>query len=253
MLPPEGGEVVVRPTNREFLPSRHGFAFRNSFTGSPIPRSIRETAAGTFVERLARRAADVPERFGLCGGMSAAAADFFLARVPIPPDQEPPAPDSPLYDYLQQRQQESLGDLAVLSLKFMQWMQLPDLSETGPSTGGLSSAELGAIRERLDAGELLPIGLVYVRAGEGRPWDNHQVLAYGVEAGEAGEVRVRVYDPNAPGDDAAVIVVKPAAAQADGSAQVTAVQRFGSKRERVVRGFFAMPYARREPPRDGPG
>jgi hypothetical protein len=190
----------------------------------------------------------VPERFGLCGGMSAAAADFFLAHTPIPQDQSPPPPDSPLYDYLQRRQQDSLGDLALLSLKFMHWMQLPDLAEQGESTGALAAAELDAIRQRLEDGHLVPLGLVYVRVGEGRPWENHQVLAYGWVAGEGGVERIRVYDPNTPGNDAVVIEVKPAAAQVDGTTQVSAVQRFGHTRERPVRGFFAMPYSRREPP-----
>ncbi len=55
----------------DFRPSLHGFRFTNHFTGSPLPFSL-----GGLEKHL-----NLPNDFGLCGGMSFAAADFFLAEI----------------------------------------------------------------------------------------------------------------------------------------------------------------------------
>ena len=58
-----------QPSAKDFKPSVHGFHFRNNFSGSPLPSGLG------FLNSLV----STPSQFGLCGGMSAAAADFFIA------------------------------------------------------------------------------------------------------------------------------------------------------------------------------
>src|SRR4051812_37428544 len=82
----------------DFRPSLHGFAFRNDFQGSPLPINLGS----------AERALKPPSHYGLCGGMSSAAADFYLAGCPIPIHATPPAHGTPLYTYLYTRQSASL-------------------------------------------------------------------------------------------------------------------------------------------------
>jgi hypothetical protein len=58
--------------------------------------------------------------------MSAAAADYFLARMPVPTDSKAPARGSSLYTYLYSRQAASLGPMGAMALKYGEWMKLSD-------------------------------------------------------------------------------------------------------------------------------
>jgi hypothetical protein len=40
---------------------------------------------------------------GVCGGMAFAVRDYFEVRRPVPPDDEPPAPGTPLFNYIADR------------------------------------------------------------------------------------------------------------------------------------------------------
>ncbi|MFN0130921.1 MAG: hypothetical protein ACKVW3_00060 [Phycisphaerales bacterium] len=100
----------LAPSLAEFRPSLHGFRFVNSFTGSPLPFGLGK----------AEKSLNVPNRFGLCGGMSFAAADFFLAARPRPDARQPPTQGDPLYNFLYGRQVVSLGTMGVMAAKFME-------------------------------------------------------------------------------------------------------------------------------------
>ncbi|MDX2131949.1 MAG: hypothetical protein SFY69_07855 [Planctomycetota bacterium] len=224
------------PAREAFRPSVHGLRFVNRFSGSPLPDALRGSSLA--------RGKVVPAEFGLCGGMSLLVADYYLAGQRPPDDTTPPAPGTPLYDAIAARQLESFGEGGVMVLAFRRWMSLPDDGGADEeSTASLTRAELAGILRRLDRGELVPLGLVYVRSRTnsrapqsrvGVLWQNHQVLAYGYEPGEAG-VRVRVYDPNYPGDDGVVIA----------PAQGVWERRTGTGKVTRVRGFFPMPYEAR--------
>jgi hypothetical protein len=217
----------------EFRPSEHGFRFVNSFRGSPLP-----VALGRFERRL-----NVPERFGLCGGMCFAAADYFIAGRSLAeelPQKEAPVRGVPLYDYLYARQAASLAPLAVMFAKFVEWMDLPEEGEDG--THERTMAELRSIAAGIEAGEPVLLGLVLVSSADGgEPWRNHQVLAYGVERGDEGAVRaLRVYDPNYPERDDVAIRWCGDEARWD---------RLVPERSQTrVRGFFRMHYEPVEPP-----
>lgn len=213
----------IRPP---FLPSVHGFRFVNQFRGSPLPPSLRR------FERFLGNA--IPARFGLCGGMSALAADLYLAQTPPPDELNPPAEGTPLYAAIYNRQIDSFGPAFGLVSTLIAWMGLPD---KGP--GGLehkTALELDAIQTRLDAGTLTQLCLVFGRLdGRTKPWDNHQVLAYAFEHASENRTIVRIYDPNFPGDDTARLVF-------DRTPDGWSCVRDTRKGRTLVRGVFVAPY-----------
>lgn len=273
-VPPESAPVAPPATHRsssEFVPSIHGFGFRNVFTGSPLPESLR----GIGIEELVK----APTRYGKCGGMSAAAADFFLCRMDVPTTTKPPADGTPLFAYISKRQIDSLGTLAVMTGKFMEYMRLPDRSASGPSAASLTAATIAPLLTRLEAGELVPLGLVYVAAAAapqgapkpdapatpqpstvanpriGKLWENHQVLAF-ASPGQQDQwnrehtARIRIYDPNFPGNDDVVISVTLAPSQPGQPQEALCEQLVGTGRTIPVRGVFTMPYEHHTPPAD---
>jgi hypothetical protein len=232
-----------------FLPSKHGFAFRNAFKGSPLPAVLRNAESGPLNAVKSSVSAGLPSEYGLCGGMSLAAADFYLSGLKAEHGKTVPEHGSALYEYLYQRQTDSMGQWGVMALKFWKWMGLPDRSKSGESTAHLSAMELPTIVACLKARQLLPIGLVYTSQAEGgKLWENHQVLAYGIVEREDGVVDLRIYDPNFPGDDECIVRVTPIG-KSDKPTEVTAERITGKGAQKKVRGFFAMPYEPRIPPK----
>ena len=249
------GPVAGPATTRsfaDFRPSKHGFSFVNSFEGSPI------AIAGIEVRGFG------PSSYGICGGMSAAAADLYLAGRPIPMRADAPRRPEPLFTFLSRRQMDSLGEGMAQAARFSRWMGYSDDSSGG--TMALSLGELSAIIAGLDAGRGVPVGLVLVnRGGEhrgasrrGAVWDNHQVLAFAAARGQggAGTVDVRIYDPNHPGNDGVVLRFEPVIVGHELSALGLSVPVLGvktrlvvsAKRTSPVRGIFAMPYSPARPP-----
>lgn len=212
----------------EFRPSRDGFAFVNSFSGSSLPIDLGAAAEISL---------GLPRRFGLCGGMSSAAVDYFIAGAPVPASTRPPARGTPLYNYLYQRQTASMGPSGAMALKFLEWMRLPDDGPDG--CRARTAAELPAIRVALERGEPVIIGLVLTSAARHQePWNNHQVLAYAISSRTAAAApqEIRIYDPNFPGRDDVVIRIS-------GDPGEPVCSRVAGRRETVVRGFFRMPYS----------
>lgn len=241
--PPAAPAPPAAPKAADFLPSRHGFHFRNSFSGQALPKSLR----GLGLEKQIK----LGDRYGLCGGMSASAADYFLSGTPVPADTTPPKDGTPLYDYIYQRQTDSLGPLAVMAAKFIRWMSLPDRSTAADveSTASLTAAELPSVLSRLSKGELIPLGLVYRAAGPGqKPWENHQVLAFASSA-DGDLTTIRIYDSNYPNRDDVTIrcTTRPAQPPPGPPREVTCEERLGDHHVIPVRGFFPMPYQPKVP------
>lgn len=227
------------------LPSTDGFRFVNHFESSPLPAI--ENGLGIHLNA-----------YGLCGGMSFAAADLFLSHRPRPDATTPPPAGSPLYDYIYRRQTESLGGLAVEGLRFAQWMALPEGTIAG--TNRRTYDQLAAARAALDSGHLAVLGLVYVGDKDREPvWNNHQVLAFGYRA-DGESTSLRIYDPNYPGRDDVTIRATPTTVGAIDAPELPggrlelpgiACRQFVGRRDlRPVRGFFVMPYSPAVPPTD---
>jgi len=212
-------------------------------------------------------AAGVPQHYGLCGGMSFAAADLFLAGRARPEAASPPARGTGLFAYITRRQTESFGPGFTEPAKFGRWMAAPDGGSVGARA--MTAPELERALSLLDAGRPVVLGLVHNRhpsnaraeGPTGALWDNHQVLAYAHSTPAPGSVALHVYDPNFPGEDGARVVCEirvqgVGLGQPAGTAVgvpllmpgIGAALTTPRSRAKLVRGFFVMPYERAEPP-----
>lgn len=223
-----------------FLPSRHGFAFTNSWPSAPgVQLSTRLGRVG--VGNAAR---------GLCGGMVFAALDYWHAGIRPPAAR--PAPGSPLYRYVVRRLIQSWRIPRGVA-RYYGWMNLPDADSPVSLRGrrlltrrGVAwrtvAAEWPRVRASLDAGIPAVLGLVTeASANPARLGRNHQALAFGY-ALSGSEVILRVYDPNSGQHDGIGIAF-------DVSSPSRAVTfRHNMNLGRPVRGFFAVTYSPAVPP-----
>jgi len=250
VVPVEPEQITARaPVGRcSFRPSRHGFKFANYFTlpsaiTSPLSRLGISVGSGAY---------------GLCGGMSFAAADFFSFRRPIPSTTAVPPLGSRLYNKLLARQIDSLKlrplvlrGLSVIPLpvpppgfaapvmKFWRWMGLPDRGRG--SIAEKTASEVVTINAILRRGRFAVFGLVLVNRS-GSLTDNHQVLAYCMTQPAPNKFTYAIYDPNHPLRDDIRIEVQIVGGEAQA---VHVVPAAGSATGTPIRGFFNMPYTPR--------
>jgi hypothetical protein len=182
-----------------FLPSLHGFRFANHWPAGPT------VTFGPFDPRILGIG---DASTGLCGGMVTTARDLFEAGIAPPTDTDPPANGSPRFRAIVRRQVESLDWLRT-PLRFFDLqafrpdppMGLSSLLHREPPRVVAIRDEWPKIRADIDAGHAPILGLI--RTPSSSPRDltrNHQVLAYAYDE-DAGGFRIRIYDPNRPGDD----------------------------------------------------
>jgi hypothetical protein len=241
-----------KPSIANFQPSRHGFQFKNDFRGSPLPDGLQTLGA----------ALGAPDHFGLCGGMSAAAADLFLAGRPAPALSAVPGRESPLFQYLYRRQVNSMGPGFLAAPMYALWGRLPDGGPLG--TRALTQPQLSRIAATLREGRPAVVGLVLVDR-RGKPWDNHQVLATRVSSLSASTTQIAVYDSNYPGNDGLALrctraivgfvdypgpltIRVPVLGTRVSLVQAEPSPARGPRRELPVRGFFDMGYQPARPP-----
>ncbi len=204
---PNGSTVhfTVRPageTLTDFLPSRDGFIFTNQWDDTPYSLP---PLRGSFVDAKFGNADN-----GLCGGMTYAALDYFLAGMEIPQDMAAPQGEGvPLFNYLVERLFASFDlDTVSLIMKLANPIY-PDSDENALSTLGLANGRAAVMahqewpitRADIDAGRPSPMVVITVKTlNPGELGKCHQVLAYGY-AVHGHQVTLRVYDPNSPLDD----------------------------------------------------
>jgi hypothetical protein len=205
-----------------FRPSRHGFAFANSWPPGPAI-SISTPGGRIGIGNAA---------LGLCGGMVFAALDYWHAGRQPPADL--PAPGTPLYRFIVRRLLQSWR-LPGGVLRYYLGM----LAADDDLAGRTISRQWPRIKALLDRGQPAALGVVTVASANpfllGR---NHQVLAYGYRQAGA-EVTLLVYDPNSGPDDA--VTVRFSTATPGAVAHNIAVSW-------PVRGFFLTRYSPAEPP-----
>jgi hypothetical protein len=183
----------------DFLPSRHGFAFTNSWPSQP--GIVLPLPGGSLGIGNAAR--------GLCGGMVFAAVDYWQAGI-VPPVARP-AGGTPLYRFIVRRLIDSWHIPAGVGRYYL-WMNLPDGDYRLDIPGGARSPRRGVrrltfeqewprIRASIDAGQPAALGVVTMASQwPGVLGRNHQVLAYAyVLSGSV--VTLSVYDPNSGPDD----------------------------------------------------
>lgn len=211
-----------------FLPSVHGFPFGNYWDpGTPVIEV--PTPLGTIPIGDAHG--------GVCGGMVFAAADYFTFGLTVPQEKDV------VFKYFCKRLLES-WHLPFGVLKYYDWQRRPTASTTIAGvrlidgTARLTATvEWPKVKAALDAGNLAPLGLVIAEGLNPKDMGHHhQVLAYAYETrGEA--IAIKVYEPNYPGDDDALLLLTP-----DENAPV-----IHSREGAVIRGFFLTEYEPHEP------
>jgi hypothetical protein len=176
-----------------FTPGGDGFHFINSWPSEP---DIVMTVP-PFGQVAIGEASN-----GLCGGMVFAVRDFFEARLPIVPDTVQPAGQSPLFNYIVGRLIDSFNIPGGV-LEYFSWMNTPD-HDTGiwlATRHGVAwmtiEQEWPVIRSTIDSGHPCPLGLVTVQSVDpAQLGKNHQVMAYAYGLDDAGNLTIKVYDPN---------------------------------------------------------
>lgn len=201
------GDPIVVPG---FLPSRNGLHFANGWAPGPTIRF------GAFDPR---RLGIGDAKDGLCGGMCWYVRERFERGLPVPPDRVAPANGSPLFRAIVRRQILSLGWLTV-PWRFWRAASMPPDALARRSL----EVEWPRIREGLDAGRLVVVGLV--RHHGPSPFEltkDHQVLAWGYSADPTtGAATLHIYDPNHPDRDDVTVTLSP-----DGLAQSTGERLVG--------------------------
>ncbi len=168
------GSDAAREPRREwtirtaFEPSLYGWRLANRFRWGPRGRWT----------------------YGLCGGLCYAALDHWAQGRPVPPAYDPARLRSRTLGYLRRRQAASM-DLRHLC-KLARWLLMSDAT-VAQKVFAEVVPELQAV---LEEGRPVPLMLVRTR-GLARPWNNHQVVAYGCSCDAVtGTMRLQVYDPN---------------------------------------------------------
>ena len=191
-------------TTSTFAPQGAGFAsqgfdFVNQFTNN----AFTLTVDGYHL--------DFEHTYGLCGGMTYAALDTYLAgngtttlegsqtgSLSVGAGLLSPPESGPLFDYLYTRQLNSLEASNFSAVREMLHMMLLDPFESQRERE--TSHYFGGITRSIDAGQPVPLLLVEALSPS-QVFDNHQVLATGYfyRGGPQGQLVVQVYDPNFPG------------------------------------------------------
>jgi hypothetical protein len=223
-----------------FRPSKHGFAFTNSWPSQPAV--VRRTPFGDLTLGNAAR--------GLCGGMVFAALDYWHAGVPAP--EQRPAANTAAYQHIVDRLVDSWHIPAGVA-QYYQWMNLPD-ADTGFDVLGRRvlverglawrtvSVQWRQIRKDLDQGTPVALGVVTVGSADPRDLGlNHQVLACGYDVAGS-TVTLTVYDPNRGRRDDTVVRFDTRNPQR----RITFEHTLGLRRP--VRGFFRTAYTIARPP-----
>jgi hypothetical protein len=240
------GTAALKTSQREYrlpdrlekklIPSQHAFKFVNSFSGFFLPFAVPILGLG-----------NPNSVYGLCGGMSASALDFFLNNRAIPADTKVPENGNPIQRYLYKRQLDSLGRLGEVVFRFSDWMGLPDSTPHG--TQKRTQDEFEKIRTRLNQFTPVPIGLLYVKWSDtNQVWQNHQVLALGYTRDSQQHIKIQIYDPNYPLRDD-VFIEAERVPVGNGVFGLQCQQRIGSSSKKLY-AFFAMPYQPVIPPED---
>ena len=236
---PHANYALPEVLPQQFMPSKNGWKFVNAFSGYFLPFGLPTLP---FL-------GNPSSVYGLCGGMSAAALDMFLANRAIPNVTAVPQNGTPIQRYLFQRQMDSFGTLGSLLVRFAEWMGLPDGGANG--TQKLTADEFTKnIKPRLDNFTPTPIGLQYVKWSDSREvWLNHQVLAYRYEKTAEGKWLIYICDPNFPTREDIRIEAQPVDLGA-GLSGLSCVQRIGSDQTKKLYGFCEMSYQPTIPPAD---
>jgi hypothetical protein len=167
-----------------FNPVEHGFAFANAFTN----HLVHVPALGL----------DVATR-GRCGGMAFASLDYWHNGLAVPDSSTLPVDGTLVADYVMARMNDSAIANAAKNVQFLLTPDNPTWLQGIGVARQTREQEYPRLKQALDAGTPVPIGIVQAR-DVGSLGNDHQVVAYGYE--DLGRYsHVYIYDNNAPGQE----------------------------------------------------
>lgn len=200
-----------------FVPSSHGFHFRNGF--SVVPKFLRPI---------------FDPKMGFCGGMCWATLDRYIAGEPIPSTTTTPLPGSALYKELFWRQMDTTASWRWL--KTITWQNTSDKKLTQLTR----KQEWPKVKKSIDQGIPITLCLIQSRPIIGIPTCNHQALAVGyrIDLTSTHEpIYLNIYDSNRPDKDTATLYMTGKGTNDSWKTYVPNTE--DSKR---LRGFFVIPY-----------
>lgn len=252
-----------------FRPQTDGFAFINAWTfdiaeQEQLQKALQSALSGTRSSLMGSLVGQttkhlfptlhpwivraLPPTYGLCGGMAAAALDYYRISVKVPRGRD--VRDLPTYDtsegtmlrsFLLRRQLESM---ALNFPKLLLWMgilhsDLPFIDIDGPPCLlRHSMLEWVDLKTHIDKGSPWPLMLVGATMN---PFHNHQVLAYGYDDPGDGTGTIYIYDMNGPDREHTIAL--------DFRQELLQAEESCSNTDRgALRGFFCNVYVQREPP-----
>jgi len=209
---------------RGFKPSVHGFEFPNIF-------KLKLDVPIMFLPKFSTV-------FGLCGGMSLTAADFYTHQSSLTRVGKVPANGSTLFNHLFSQQLRSFGESFIYVGKFFTWWMLQSTLQVQQT----SLQEWSKLKKLLDQGKPTTLGLVYVDSGTGKLWDNHQILAYDYEQASPTELYINIYDPNYPKRDDVFIkaTLNTVSTSTRKVNRLVCEQHVPDSRVKTIRGFFVI-------------
>ena len=235
----------------DFIPSRDGFGFVNSFKPYDPPVSFPDWLGLRRIEGV----------YGLCGGMSSGAYDFRLARQTNPNAfnirnyPSIPKTGTSLHRFLVRRALDTFGTAGSMLGKVGEWTLLPDVGPAGVQK--LTLDELPNTLQKLDYGQCVVTTLIYVSAPDlkalpGQLSNNHQVLAYGYRQPTPDSYEIQIYDCNFPNRDGIVLQAKRVQVGTQNGQPVFGIathEIVPGEMDKNVRGFFEMNYHPALPPK----
>jgi len=252
-----------------FKPEVHGFAFNNTWNlDLPSIQAFKWLAASTLalssVSLLSQRTDRKQRRtflaistlttlvlfafsnrtrsfrFGLCGGMSFSAVDYFRSGKTLPRGVEGLHPTSQsaegntIRHYIWKR---ALQSLQANTMTFLKWMTILHFYSHGKNIlKSLTRTEFEKLKMHLDKGNPWPLGLVGTTWS---PFINHQVVATGYEEHANGAI-IYLYDSNCPS------VMSQINLQYKND-ELTLCESCASERRGKLMGFFCEDYTPRDP------
>ncbi|MDQ2831521.1 MAG: hypothetical protein M3Y74_21050 [Chloroflexota bacterium] len=185
---------------RRYLAHEHAAAVRALANSGLAHRIVRAIHERHLIDEWMRD--EHVTKYGLCGGMAYAALDYYRQGWVIPQGTGPhdhPTNDGAagglLRNYIWRRLLDSMQSRAAGTM--LAWsLALHLIPRLGPAwVLAQSKKEWAPLKERLDAGEPWPIGLVGMAHGS---FANHQVLALGYDDPGDGTGTIYVYDSTCP-------------------------------------------------------
>lgn len=200
-----------------FDPVQHGFEFGNGFLNTVLDMRIPKLTPGFILNWLSNQGAEITTKSdgkeylqvharGRCGGMAFASLDYYFNNLTVPhcPPAElspegVPYDEHPLAKYIHKRLFDSF--LKESAFRFVSWTihdDDPNLLFKGVRHW-TRHEQFDELKQSIDAGKPVPLGLVGATNLFDIGGKNHQVVAYGYGYdAETEKMSVLIYDNNYP-------------------------------------------------------